>query len=1038
MILKTNNTINSRDDLAFFSGLSKAEINFIFLMEEIFYHILDLFGMDKYSGREMTETLKIFPSFYCKLINDKISEPAGPEDLIILIVTNRNPALNKIKDMIDDSILESKSDYPGILNNIRFSSGSKAGMNIVEYLLEPIVYAPDNLEAQIKYILDNWSEYIKPFIERLKRGLDIFREENKSRFPPGPGKSEIISFGESEDEANFSDDTHWMPNVVMIAKSTFVWLDQLSKAYGRSITKLDQIPEEELYILSQRGINTLWLIGLWERSDASRKIKNACGNPEAASSAYSLKNYEIAAEIGGWEALSALKDKCGKAGLRLASDMVPNHTGIDSDWIQQYPDRFIQLPYSPFPGYTFSGPDLSSNPDTGIFLEDHYYDRTDAAVVFKHVDFRTGKTRYIYHGNDGTSMPWNDTAQLNYLDKEVREAVIDTIIHVASNFQVIRFDAAMTLAKKHIQRLWYPAPGQGGDIPSRAEHGLSDEEFNRMLPKEFWREVVDRIAEEAPDTLLLAEAFWMMEGFFVKTLGMHRVYNSAFMNMLKNEENREYRESIKNTLAYDPEILKRFVNFMNNPDEDTAALQFGKDDKYFGVCTMMAALPGLPMFGHGQIEGFEEKYGMEYRKAYFDENPDTDFVERHEREIFPLLKIRHLFSGADYFLLYDLTDENGRVNDNVFVWSNSFHNQHSLAAYNNSYESAAGWINGSAEIKNNISGELESFTVFQALNLPAGPGTFVYFTEMNTDLTYILSTDEIRERGIYLELPGYGKSVFLDFNVVSDTDGSWGEIKRKLSGKGTKNILREKRKIELLPAHRILKSLLTPEKVKTWEDYLAGKGDFTSFFSPMENELNRLYSLLKTEDNPVSIFGEKCRKVKSLMEDGSIMDSYIPEGINIMPEAPVMILLRILIYPANRMLFNGENLSVAAVEFSEDIGADAIIIETERDSRFSPEEKDEISLLAKITAGFNTDIQSSVKSLETLTGIPLVKDYLGINTYEGITWFKRETFQTFTWWVYFLYRLDDTMDPEQLRQLTRAWILGEEKSGCRIDKLLEL
>ena len=32
-----------------------------------------------------------------------------------------------------------------------------------------------------------------------------------------------------------------------------------------------------------------------------------------------------------------------------------------------------------------------------------------------------------------------------------------------------------------------------------------------------------------PDTLLLAEAFWLMEGYFVRTLGMHRVYNSAWL-----------------------------------------------------------------------------------------------------------------------------------------------------------------------------------------------------------------------------------------------------------------------------------------------------------------------------------------------------------------------------------------------------------------------------------------------------------------------------------------------------------------------------
>jgi hypothetical protein len=133
------------------------------------------------------------------------------------------------------------------------------------------------------------------------------------------------------------------------------------------------------------------------------------------------------------------------------------------------------------------------------------------------------------------------------------------------------------------------------------------------MPHEFWREVVDRVAAEVPGTLLLAEAFWLMEGYFVRTLGMHRVYNSAFMNMLRDEENAKYRSVIKNTLEFDPDIMKRYVNFMSNPDERTAIDQFGKGDKCFGVAAMMSTLPGLPMFGHGQIEGFTEKYGMEYR-----------------------------------------------------------------------------------------------------------------------------------------------------------------------------------------------------------------------------------------------------------------------------------------------------------------------------------------------------------------------------------------------------------------------------------------
>jgi hypothetical protein len=181
----------------------------------------------------------------------------------------------------------------------------------------------------------------------------------------------------------------------------------------------------------------------------------------------------------------------------------------------------------------------------------------------------------------------------------------------------------MTLAKKHIERLWYPEPGQGGAIPSRAEHAMSKAAFDAAMPVEFWREVVDRVAAEVPDTLLLAEAFWLMEGYFVRTLGMHRVYNSAFMNMLRDEKNADYRLVVKDTLEFDPEILKRYVNFMSNPDEKTAVDQFGTGDKYFGIATLMATMPGLPMIGHGQVEGFAEKYGMEFRRAYWDEHPTT-------------------------------------------------------------------------------------------------------------------------------------------------------------------------------------------------------------------------------------------------------------------------------------------------------------------------------------------------------------------------------------------------------------------------------
>ncbi len=146
-------------------------------------------------------------------------------------------------------------------------------------------------------------------------------------------------------------------------------------------------------------------------------------------------------------------------GIRLASDMVPNHMGIDSPWVIEHPEWFISRWDSPYPAYSFNGPDLSHDGRVEIKIEDHYYEQSDAAVVFRRRDKSTGETRYIYHGNDGTSFPWNDTAQLDYLNPAVREQVIQTILHVARLFPVIRFDAAMTLAKRHFHRLWFPGPG---------------------------------------------------------------------------------------------------------------------------------------------------------------------------------------------------------------------------------------------------------------------------------------------------------------------------------------------------------------------------------------------------------------------------------------------------------------------------------------------------------------------------------------------------------------------------------------------------
>ncbi len=754
--------------------------------------------------------------------------PTAVAQLLLLATLDENAAVDPFRELVDLRAVRDGKALGVVADALDSFFGARPGFgpegrSLVELLRQPAAAAPGSLADQLRWIRANWAGLfdgaIDDLLDRLLVALDVLSEERQAAdrswfavHDPGAGGPSEVYHYELGEEERFSEDRDWMPRLVLIAKSTYVWLDQLSRRYGRDIRTLDAVPDAELDTLAIRGITGLWLIGLWERSTASARIKRMRGDPEAVASAYSLDDYRIAADLGGSAALADLRTRAGARGIRLASDMVPNHMGIDSHWVIDHPDRFLSLPDSPFPAYSFNGPDLSDDDRVGIVLEDHYYDSTDAAVVFKRFDRQTGDERYVYHGNDGTSFPWNDTAQLDYSKAAVREAVIRTILEVARQFPVIRFDAAMVLARKHVQRLWFPEPGHGGAIPSRAGHGLTRAQFDRAMPREFWREVVDRVAAEVPGTLLLAEAFWMLEGYFVRTLGMHRVYNSAFMNMLRDELNAEYRQVIRNTLEFDPAILGRFVNFMSNPDERTAVDQFGSGDKYFGVAALMATMPGLPMFGHGQVEGFTEKYGMEYRRAKRVEPVDDGLLAHHGRTIFPLLHRRADFAGSDGFRAYDLIADDGTVNDNVFAYSNiGPGGNRSLVVYHNAYAEAHGWIRESMAFNaREADGErrLRSESLLNALGLSGDDGRFVRLRDAMSGREGLRSSGQIARDGLRIELGAYECRVYVDLEELPDGPRPVRRLAERLGAGTVPSIDEALLLLELEPEHAAIRERL--------------------------------------------------------------------------------------------------------------------------------------------------------------------------------------------------------------------------------------
>jgi len=984
------------------------------------------------------------------------------EEMITLYFANFNPANKKLVELFDTNYFSNTRIFEKVINRLDlfFQMEEKIGdekMDVFTFLMLPILRFPDIIEQQLDFIKEKWNVILdEKFLTRILTGKDFIKEEYKIDFTGGgppptfvpkykeaTGWAEEAAIGKSgfkygddsvkayEEPEKFTKDVHWMPELVLFAKNIYVWLDQISKKYQRTIRRLDEIPDEELDLLAKWNFTGLWLIGVWERSTASKKIKHYMGNIDAVASAYSLYDYQIAYDLGGEDAFRNLDWRTKQRGIRLACDMVPNHTGIYSKWVVEHPDYFVQSDFSPFPNYRFEGGNLSEDDRVQVRIEDGYWSKSDAAVVFQRIENSTGKVTYIYHGNDGTNMPWNDTAQLNLLKYEVRQAVIEKIMEVARRFSVIRFDAAMTLTKRHFSRLWFPEPGKGGDIPSRADYALTKAEFDNLFPEEFWREVVDRINTELPETLLLAEAFWLMEGYFVRTLGMHRVYNSAFMHMMMKEENSKYRDLITNTLEFEPEILKRYVNFMSNPDEETAIRQFGADEKYFGVCVLMITLPGLPMFGHGQIEGFHEKYGMEYQRSYYNEEPNQWLIERHEKEIFPLIKKRFLFSQVTNFWFYDVIDNHGQIDENVYAYTNSEYGEKALVLYNNKWSKVNGKITiacpklvveGSGDAK-----DIKKLHLHEALAIKPAWDTFYVFKEHKSGLQYLKSGAEFANSGFEVNLNEFEYKVFIDFTEVSDKGGECSKLSRKLNGSGVQNVfyaLEEirfedfhqafvnifdrnsldrfiKYSIEMDSTEKELNLTFLNEKLseliscmgKHYEIQLATDKLITSFEEELETikVINELI-LAKTAKKNHYYFNIKNAVVYSQHHDyyehtAVFIIWYLINNLSSVssgkPGAKQFIDDTYLYNPIRNVL---RHFGKGEVAVEKDLNLLLILAESYKD-------------FAKI-AEEDIDRKEFNKFFITLFSSPLVKAYLNINQHRGVTYFGKENFDELTDWLF--------------------------------------
>jgi hypothetical protein len=216
------------------------------------------------------------------------------------------------------------------------------------------------------------------------------------------------------------------------------------------------------------------------------------------------------------------------------------------------------------------------------------------------------------------------------------------------------------------------------------------------------------------------------------------------------------------------------------------------------------------MFGHGQLEGFAEKYGMEYRRAYWNEAPDRDLMERHRRQIFPLLRQRRLFSQADHFALYRVRSSQGHQQHDVFAYSNRDQAQQILVVYNNRYQRSDSWIDRSFPLKWSSSAEAAEFRLAERLDLP-NQG-WVAFSDLLSGLEYLRSASQIWDNGLNVQLDGFECHVFTDFRHLSDPSGEYAALAARLQGRGVPSLEHSRWEIRMEGLLSVFNRLLEPAR----------------------------------------------------------------------------------------------------------------------------------------------------------------------------------------------------------------------------------
>jgi Alpha amylase, catalytic domain len=341
--------------------------------------------------------------------------------------------------------------------------------------------------------------------------------------------------------------------------NTWVWLGELGRQLDASVG-LGEVPAEEWDVIAALGFDAVWLMGVWERSPAGIAIalRNDAlvesferalpdfAPADVVGSPYCIRDYRVAARLGGPEGLAAARRELGRRGLKLILDFVPNHVAPDHPWTWAHPEYFV------------CGGDEDLERDPASFV-------------------KVGE-RVLANGRDPYFPAWPDVVQLNAFSPDLRAAVIDTLDSIADQCDGVRCDMAMLAINDVFEHTW---GDRGGERPV----------------EEYWPTVIGAVKVRHPDFAFIAEAYWDME-YALQQQGFSYCYDKRLYDRLVHEG----AESVHGHLGADTAYQDGLVRFIENHDEPRAASTFSPS-KARGAAAATLSQTGARLVHEGQLDG---------------------------------------------------------------------------------------------------------------------------------------------------------------------------------------------------------------------------------------------------------------------------------------------------------------------------------------------------------------------------------------------------------------------------------------------------